>query len=165
MHNFNQCFYSAILLSFICGCSELSEQGFFSAANSKVNKEVKYQNIHQLKLVISDLYKEVDETGFSPVLRSNFQLNELSESLWPQAWIVFSISIRIKDKELAKITRANAMLNHNLNVEFEQSLPSFGINHKDLDIVVTPITWMPSFPLQINPVADIENIHSSNQTK
>ncbi len=165
MHSFNLCFYLAVVLSLMSGCSELSEQGFFSAANNKVNTGVMYQDIHQLKLVISDLHKEVDETGFSPVLKSSFQLNDLSESLWPQAWIVFSISIRIKDKELAKITRANAMLNHNLNVEFEQSLPRFGINHKDLAIVVTPITWMPAFPLQISPVANIENIHSNNQAQ
>lgn len=149
----------------MCGCTESPEPGFFSAANNKVNSGVEYQDIHQLKLVISDLHKKIDETGFSPVLKSHFQLNDLSESLWPQAWIVFNISIRIKDEEVAKITRANAMLSHSLNVEFEQSLPRFGIKNKDLTIVVTPITWMPAFPLQISPMANLENIHSTNQSQ
>ncbi len=141
-------FFSLLLV----GCLDLPKEEFFSSTTlNQKSHEVEYQAIHKLNLAISELVKEVDESGFSPKLKSQFKLNNLSGGPWPQAWVAFNIEVHLKGKQLASISKANVLQNHSLVISFEQHLPKFGIGQEDLDIRVTPVAWMPTFPLQIMP--------------
>ncbi len=55
------------------------------------------------------------------------------------------------------------MQNHKLNVEFEQHLPKFGITQNDLNIRVSPIAWMPTYPLHILPQVKTEKTSNAQQ--
>ena len=154
MPNF-KAFINGLLILPMAGCLDLSKEQFFSSTTlNKQSKEVEYQDIHQLNLAISELVKEVDESGFSPKLKSQFTLHNLNGGAWPQAWVAFNISVHLRDKELARISKANVMQDHSLMVSFEQHLPKFGISQEELTIRVTPVAWMPTFPLHILPVTN-----------
>ncbi len=147
MRNFN--YFSSLMLGsiFCVSCTDTQQTGFFNNTSVNQHNQVEFQPIHQLELTISDLHKEIDESGFSPILKSHFQLKNLQHSQWPQAWVVFSINVFIKDLEILSVTQSKALQNNLLQVSFEQPLPSFGINNDQLTIRVTPIAWMPTFPL------------------
>ncbi len=134
----------------LVGCLDLPKEEFFSSTTvNQKSHEVEYQAIHKLNLAITELVKEVDETGFSPKLKSQFKLNNLNGGPWPQAWVAFNIEVHFKGKQLASISKANVLQNHSLVISFEQHLPKFGIGQEDIDIRVSPVAWMPTFPLQI----------------
>lgn len=146
MRNFNY-ISTFILGSILCTSCTEPQAGFFDDTNVNQHNQVEFQSIHQLELTVSNLHKEVDESGFSPILKSHFQLNNLQHSQWPQAWVVFSINVFLKDVEILSVTQSKALQDNHLQVTFEQPLPSFGINNDELSIRVTPIAWMPTFPL------------------
>ena len=114
-----------------------------------ISQKIEYQDIHQLNLSITNLDNQIDESGFSPVLKSRFRLNNKNGGPWPQAWVAFNINISIKGKKVVSIAKADVMQEHSLHIEFEQNLPKFGIKTDDLTIKITPVAWMPTFPLQI----------------
>ncbi len=141
--------FAVMLTLILTACLDSSQGQFFSTRLSDDTQKFEYQDIHQLKLAISELVKEVDESGFSPILKTHFTLKDLSNGPWPQAWVAFNIKIYVKDEELALISKANVMQDHRLTVSFEQHLPKFGIRQDDLKIQVMPVAWMPTFPLHI----------------
>ncbi len=146
----------------LAGCLDMSTEQFFSSTTlNEHSKEVEYQAIHQLNLAISDLVKEVDEASFSPKLKSHFTLHNLNGGPWPQAWVAFNIRILLRGKELARLSKANVMQDHSLTVSFEQHLPKFGISPDELTIRVTPVAWMPTFPLHILPSPPALTAHSN----
>lgn len=147
MRNFN--YLSGLMLGsiFCVSCTDTQQTGFFNNTSVNQHNQVEFQSMHQLELTVSDLHKEIDESGFSPILKSHFQLKNLQHSQWPQAWVVFSINVFLKDLEILNVTQSKALQDNHLQVTFEQPLPSFGINNDELTIRVTPIAWMPTFPL------------------
>ncbi len=163
MPNFNRIGFICIAFT-LSGCLDLTQEQFFSTtAINQESQTMEYQDIHKLNLAISMLHKEVDESGFSPKLKSNFELNNLNEGPWAQAWVAFNINIFINDEKIASLTKADVMQNHRLNVEFEQHLPKFGITQNELRIRVSPIAWMPTYPLQILPQSKDEKTSSTKQ--
>jgi len=162
MRSFSNLNAVIISLVFCVACSEQEQAGFFNSHNINQSNQIEFQDIHQLKLTISELHKEIDESGFSPKLKSRFLLSNLQENQWPQAWVVFKIKILLKDLEILSITQSQALQNHQLAVSFQQDLPNFGIDKDQLSIRVTPIAWMPTFPLHFldQPPTDVP---STNQ--
>ncbi len=158
---------NGLLSLLLAGCLDMSNEQFFSSTTlNEQSKEVEYQDIHQLNLAISELVKEVDESGFSPKLKSQFTLHNLSGGPWPQAWVAFNIEVSLRGKALASISKANVMQDHSLSVSFEQHLPKFGISQENLTIRVTPVAWMPTFPLHILPVPSIsESVQTPGNNK
>ena len=159
-----------ILISgLMLGCLNEDNGHFFDTAliNTQ-SQQIEYQAVHQLNLTIKDMDNQVDEAGFSPKFKSQFQLVDTSKGPWPQAWVAFNIELSIKGSKLAEITRAGAMENHSLVVDIEQTLPRFGIKAGQIDINIKPIAWMPTFPLNIqatsneHPQSVDENITSVN---
>ncbi len=138
-----------VLTLMLTACLDFPKEQFFSTRISEKNQKVEYQDIHKLNLAINGLVKEVDESGFSPKLKTHFTLKDLSDGPWPQAWVAFNIDVYLKDKKLARISKANVMQDRTLTVTFEQHLPKFGITQDELSIRVTPVAWMPTFPLHI----------------
>jgi hypothetical protein len=135
----------------LIGCSDQPDHFFHTIKQSALDKEIEYSNIHRMNLDISHMTKSIDESGFSPSLNASFSLkNNLSRS-WPQAWVAFVINISIKDKLLATMTKSDSLHNHTLKVSINQLLPKFGIKEKDIHINVVPISWMPTYPLIIQP--------------
>jgi len=150
MRNFKYIFYITSLL-FISACFEFSNEHFFNSTHiNPKSKQIEYNSIHHLNLSIVSIRNVIDDSGFTPILKSHFQLHNKNSTLWAQAWVAFNIHIFIKGKQLASITKADVMQNHKLKVEFEQLLPQFGITKDDLTIKVIPIAWMPTFPLSIS---------------
>ena len=143
---------SAIIIgSALCAsCLESQQAGFVNSTNLNQHNQVEFQPIHQLKLTVSDLHKEIDESGFSPILKSHFQLKNLQDGQWPQAWVVFSVNVFLKDLKILSSTQSQALQDNNLRVNFEHPLPSFGIKKDELTIRITPIAWMPTFPLHFS---------------
>ncbi len=163
MPNFKIIIYVFFTIA-LSACLDLSQEEFFSTASiNKKSSQMEYQDIHKLNLAISMLYKEVDESGFSPKLKSHFQLKNQNEGPWAQAWVAFSIDIYLNEERIASIAKANVLQNHRLKVEFEQHLPKFGISQHELQVRISPIAWMPTFPLQIMAPETKENALSINQ--
>jgi hypothetical protein len=133
----------------LTACLDSSEETFFSTKLSDKNSKIEFLDIHQLNLAIGQLVNEIDESGFSPILKSHFTLKDLSDGPWPQSWVAFNIGIYLEDEVLAHMSKANVMQDHTLTVTFEQPLPRFGIKQNELSIRVTPVAWMPTFPLNI----------------
>lgn len=144
----------SLLLVLLCisGCND-DGHFFDTALINTQSQQIEFKPVHQLNLTIEDMNKNVDESGFSPKFKSHFRLSDTTKGPWPQAWVAFVIELSIKNKRLAQITRAGAMNEHTLQVDIEQTLPSFGINEKDISISVKPIAWMPTFPLNIQDTA------------
>lgn len=124
--------------------------------NSDSNKIV-FSDIHQMNLTIDKMHKVIDESGFSPKLNTQFQLSNPQSSVWSQAWIALNIDILLDGKKLASMQKADVIQDHVLKIEFQQILPKFGIKTKQIEIQVTPIGWMPTYPLHINPPSDTMN--------
>jgi hypothetical protein len=133
---------------FILGCSEQVPH-FFSDMTLNDTKNFKYQDVHQLSLTLSNLTKKIDETGFSPVLKCAFHLENTKHGPWGQAWVAFNISVLVDNKEVIAINRADVLQNHIIDIEFQHELPKFGVKLKDIKIKIQPIAWMPSYPLNI----------------
>ncbi len=151
-----------VLTLMLTACLDLPKEQFFSTRLNENNQKVEYQDIHQLNLAINGLVKEVDESGFSPKLKTHFSLKDLSDGPWPQAWVAFNIDIFLEDKKLARISKANVMQDRTLTVSFEQHLPKFGISQDEISIRVTPVAWMPTFPLHIMPNSVIDEVVNIN---
>lgn len=148
MHNFKGITLLLLTAILVAGCSDTGHF-FDTALINTQSQQIEFQAVHQLNLTIEGLNKEVDESGFSPKLKSQFTLSDTTKGPWPQAWVAFNIELHIGNKQLAQITRAGAMNEHTLQVDIEQTLPSFGVKAKDITINVKPIAWMPTFPLNI----------------
>ncbi len=162
MHNFKK-ISGLIICTVLCvSCLDTPQTGFVNSTNLNQQNQVEFQPIHQLKLTVSDLHKEIDESGFSPILKSHFQLKNLQDGQWPQAWVVFSINVFLKDLKVLSTTQSQALQNNSLRVDFEQTLPNFGIKKDELTIRVTPIAWMPTFPLHFSDKTP-SNMPNQNQ--
>ena len=133
----------------LTGCQDDSPSSFFNNLALNTEQKIEYQDIHRLSLVLSDLEKKIDESGFSPTLKCQFQLKDTLNGMWQQAWIAFRVSIVIAKKEIASIKRAGVMEGHTMEIQFQHELPKFGYKPSDIEIIVHPIAWMPSFPLTI----------------
>ncbi len=151
-----------VLTLMLTACLDFPKEQFFSTRLSDKNPKMEYQDIHQLNLAINGLVKEVDESGFSPKLKTHFTLKDLSDGPWPQAWVAFNIDVYLKDKKLARISKANVMQDRTLTVSFEQHLPKFGLSQDEISIRVTPVAWMPTFPLHIMPNSVIDEVVNIN---
>ena len=99
-----------VLTLILTACLDFPKEQFFSTRLSDKNPKMEYQDIHQLNLAINGLVKEVDESGFSPKLKTHFTLKDLSDGPWPQAWVAFNIDVYLKDKKLARqVKKANRL--------------------------------------------------------
>jgi hypothetical protein len=67
----------------LTACLDSSEEMFFSTKLSEKNSKIEFLDIHQLNLVIGTLVNEIDESDFSPILKSHFTLKDLSNGPWP----------------------------------------------------------------------------------
>lgn len=152
-----------IVLAVFAGCYDSDQQFFDSALINNQSNQIEFQSIHQLNLTIEDMKNRVDESGFSPKLKSEFTLSDQTKGPWPHAWVAFNIELSVKGKKLAQITRASAMHNHSLTVNFEQTLPNFGVKAKDVAIEIKPIAWMPTFPLIIEETAHESGFESEEK--
>lgn len=132
----------------ILGCYD-DASDFFSDISFDEKKNIEYQNIHQLSLSLSKLTKTIDESGFSPVLKCQFHLENTLHGPWPQAWVAFNIGIFVGDQKVTAIKRAGVLQDHYMDIQFQQELPRFGIDIDKVKINITPIAWMPSYPLNI----------------
>jgi len=150
MHNFK--LIIALFIVFSTGCNDIDNHFYNDLELDKSNNQIKYDDIHQLNLEIADLRKTIDESGFSPILTTSFSLTNNQNKLWPQAWVAFIVNIYIKDNKLATMTESGSLHNHSLGVMINQALPKFGIKVTDIRIEVTPISWMPTYPLNITPI-------------
>ncbi len=165
MPNFK--YVSLILFTLsISACFNFSNEEFFNTSHvNEDSRQIEYQDIHRLNLSITDLNNHIDESGFAPILKSQFILNNKSDGPWPQAWVAFNINIFIKKQKLASIAKADVMQEHSLHIKFEQSLPKFGIKPEDLTIKISPIAWMPTFPLNILPLKTVDTSSEKNHQK
>lgn len=152
MANFKQNLPTYLLVSLLgalIGCSETNTETFFTHVPSTANEDFAYSDIHQLSLTRSDVTKEIDETGFSPILKCKFHLENNQHGPWPKAWVAFNISVLALGSEVSSIKRAGILQGHAMDIEFQINLPKFGIKPDDIVINIQPIAWMPSFPLNI----------------
>lgn len=152
MANFKQNFPTyllASLLGALSGCSETNTESFFAHVPNSANENFAYSDIHQLSLTLSDVTKDIDETGFSPILRCKLHLENAQHGPWPQAWVAFNISVLALDSEISSIKRAGILQDHAMDIQFQIDLPKFGIKPADITISIQPVAWMPSFPLNI----------------
>lgn len=147
MANFKQ----LILTPFVAllGCNDHNDAYFFSSMPLQEKQPFVYQDIHKLALTLSNLTKEIDESGFSPVLKCKFHLENTLHGPWPQAWVAFDISVLVSNTEITSIKRAGVLQGYSMDIEFQQNLPKFGVKPADITINITPIAWMPSYPLII----------------
>jgi hypothetical protein len=146
MANFKLVTY--LSLFFLFGCNEQSPHFFSDIALDDKNKFA-YHEAHQLSLTLSKLTKRIDESGFSPILHSQFHLEDEQHGPWAQAWVAFNISIKVSGKEVVAIKRAGVLQNHSMDIKVQQELPKFGIKPDQVQIQIQPIAWMPSYPLNI----------------
>ncbi|NVK37674.1 MAG: hypothetical protein HWE18_07105 [Gammaproteobacteria bacterium] len=131
------------------GCSEPSLPHFFSDIGTDRDNKIQYQDIHRLSLSLVTLKKTIDETGFNPVLNCYLRLENENQGPWNQAWVAFNINVFVSKHKVASIKRAGILQNHAMEVDIQQDLPRFGLKSKDIKIEITPVAWMPSYPLQI----------------
>ena len=131
------------------GCTENNTETFFADVPNVANENFAYSDIHQLSLTLSDVVKDIDESGFSPILKCKFHLENNQHGPWPQAWVAFNISVLVLDSEISSIKRAGILQGHAMDIEFQIDLPKFGIKSDDITISIQPVAWMPSFPLNI----------------
>ena len=134
---------------FLNGCDDNTEHFFNSMKLNSETNQVEYSKLHRMSLNISDMTKSIDESGFSPSLNATFSLTNTQIGAWPQAWVAFTINISIKDKLLGTMTKSDSLHEHSLKVSVNQLLPKFGIKKEDIHIDVSPISWMPTYPLTI----------------
>lgn len=155
MHNFSKRLVVFLSCASV-GCMDHSQPLFFD--NNHVNSEsnqISFSDIHQLNLSIGEIENTIDETGFSPKLNTRFQLSSAPSSVWSQAWIALNIDVMLDGKKLASMHKADVIHEHVLMIEFQQILPRFGIQARQIDIQVTPIGWMPTYPLLIDAQASM----------
>ena len=147
-----------VLLSILLlgGCFNDNSHFFDTALINDQSQQIEFKAVHQLNLTIGEMANEVDESGFSPKFKSQFQLVDSSKGPWPHAWVAFNIELMVKNKKVAEITRAGALDQHKLVVDIEQTLPSFGIKATDVSLNIKPIAWMPTFPLNIESTAPLD---------
>jgi hypothetical protein len=138
-----------ILTTALLGCSENDETEFFANIPEKERQQFAYQDIHQLSLTLSKLTKDIDETGFSPILKCAFHLEDNQHGPWPQAWVAFNISVLVSNVEITSIKRAGVLQGHSMDIQFQHELPKFGVKPENIKINIKPIAWMPSYPLII----------------
>ena len=159
--------FKLILLSFsMIGCQDDGQPDLFfdnTYVNSDSNQII-FSDIHQLHLSIGQIKNEIDESGFSPKLNIQFTLSNPHSSVWSQAWIALNIDILLNGKKLASITKADVIQDHALNIQFQQLLPSYGIKTQQISIHVSPIGWMPTYPLHINSQTEQSAINSPLKT-
>lgn len=147
------------VLSFFCflqGCSDEANHFFHGMEMNDQANKIEYSHIHQMNLNMTNMSKSIDESGFSPSLQASFSLKNTQPSPWPQAWVAFLVNISIKDKPLASLTKSGSLHEHSLNVNVEQLLPKYGINKDDIHIEVKPISWMPTYPLNIQSASNTQ---------
>lgn len=149
MLNYKPLTYSCLFVS-IAGCMQQDDHFFHSLNIPEKETVINYKENHKLTLQVMNLSKKIDESGFSPTLLATFTLDNQNKSIWPQAWIAFMVNIRVNDKLLASMTESGSLHQNSLNVEINQTLPKFGVKNKDVSIDITPISWMPTYPLIIN---------------
>ena len=152
MANFKQSLPTCVFASFfgtLMGCTENDTETFFADVPNVANENFAYSDIHQLSLTLSDVAKDIDESGFSPILKCKFHLENNQHGPWPQAWVAFNISVLVLDSEVSSIKRAGILQGHAMDIEFQIDLPKFGIKSDDITISIQPVAWMPSFPLNI----------------
>lgn len=135
-------------LVLILGCREQTPH-FFSDITLDEKNKFAYLEAHQLSLTLSKLTKEIDESGFNPILNTAFHLEDEQHGPWAQAWVAFNISILVAGKEIVAIKRAGVLQDHSMDINVQQTLPKFGIKPSDVQIQIQPIAWMPSYPLNI----------------
>jgi len=149
MANFKLYLY-APLLALLLGCIEQEENQFFLDLSSDETKQFHYRDIHNVTLTLSDIEKSIDETGFSPIFKGAFSLENQQYGPFESAWVAFTINILLNHKEIASIQRAGVLQNHKMDVQFQLDLPKFGVAPEKVKIDITPIAWMPSYPLFIS---------------
>ena len=132
----------------LLGCDEQRPHFFSDIALDEKNKFA-YHEAHQLSLTLSELTKKIDESGFSPMLHTEFHLEDEQHGHWAQAWVAFNISIKVSEQEIVSIQRAGVLQNHSMDIKVQQELPKFGIKPEHIQIHIQPIAWMPSYPLNI----------------
>lgn len=131
------------------GCTDTSLPHFFSEISMDADNKIHYQDIHRLSLSLVTLKKNIDETGFNPILNCYLRLENAQKGPWNQAWVAFNINVFVNKHKVASIKRAGILQHHAMEVEIQQQLPKFGLKSKDIKIEITPIAWMPSYPLEI----------------
>ena len=135
---------------FLIGCSDQEENQFFLDLSADGTQQFHYRNIHDMTLTLSKIQKSIDESGFSPVLKGKFSIENTQRGPFEQAWVAFTVNIIIGDQEIASLQRAGILQEHQMDVQFQHNLPKFGLHPEAIKIRVTPIAWMPSYPLFIN---------------
>lgn len=176
MRNFNTLSATTVIAMVIMSCSGCMEEPqtdskphFFKSTSINQNSnQVEYLPIHQLKLEARNLKTKIDETGFAPKLIGYVELVNQSKGPWPQAWIAVNVELTIKDRKLATITKAGVLQDHQLSINIDQELPKFGLKTKDIRLSVTPIAWMPTYPLSIDigtqQAAEVDSKKAANVT-
>ena len=152
MANFKRSLPAFLLAPFIgmlTGCAETDTEIFFASVPTHDNENFAYTDIHQLSLTLSGVTKEIDETGFNPILKCKLHLENTRHGPWPQAWVAFNISVLAFNSEVSSLKRAGVLQGHAMDIEFQIDLPKFGIKSSDIAISIQPVAWMPSFPLNI----------------
>lgn len=139
----------ALSYLFSTGCLDTSLPHFFSDISLDSDNKIQYQDVHRLSLSLVALKKNIDESGFNPILNCYLRLENARKGPWNQAWVAFNISVFVNKHKVASIKRAGILQNHAMEVDIQQQLPKFGLNAKEIKIEITPIAWMPSYPLEI----------------
>ncbi|GAA6135284.1 hypothetical protein NBRC116188_20740 [Oceaniserpentilla sp. 4NH20-0058] len=139
-----------VLIPFLFGCIEQEEDQFFTGSASDVEKRFHYRDIHNITLSLSQLNKVIDETGFAPIFKGQFSLENTQQGPFEKAWVAFTINILVANKIIASIQRAGVLQDHKMDVQFQHNLPKFGLSEEQVTIKVTPVAWMPSYPLSIS---------------
>lgn len=134
----------------LIGCFNHEENQFFLDLDPDGSKRFHYRDIHTMSLTLSKLETSVNETGFNPILTGRFTLENTQKSPFHSAWVAFTINLLIADKTVATFQKAGVLKQHKINVEFQHNLPSFGIKPEQIKIDITPVAWMPSYPLSIS---------------
>lgn len=149
MANFKFVFCVLLSLSLL-GCTNQEENQFFLDLSSDGTQRFHYRGIHDVTLTLYDMEKYIDESGFSPLFKGSFSLENTNHGPFESAWVAFNIEILIGKKHIATIQRAGVLQNHKMHVQFKHDLPKFGLKPKQVTVLVNPIAWMPSYPLFIS---------------
>jgi len=159
MDNFKRVLTAALIFASLTGCSDNNQTDAFFKISVTDQQTVHYRDVHHLTLTISDITKAIDESAFNPVFKCHFQLENINHGPWDQAWVAFNISLQIGSKIIASIKRAGVLQNHIMDIHIQHNLPNFGYDIDDVEVKVTPIAWMPSYPLIIDtPASNAEAI-------
>ena len=111
----------------------------------------------QLTLKYDPIEFEIDESGFSPRLLGFTTLRLQRNPPWPHVWVAFRISMHINNQPLADITQSKIMTSNEFSLQFEQTLPTFGIKQDTITITLHPLGWIPSYPLDLENSTTIEH--------